>query len=91
MFSVLRTDFGGEQRKLREIVNLETGYWIPFSPERLGEIRNMGLSDKVGFKVVTENGLHVSVASYEDLGDVGYDELSHSDRGILHISSDLMI
>jgi len=75
VFSVLRTDFGSEERKLREIANLETGYWIPFSKEKLDEIRNIGLSGKVGSNVVTDNGLHVSVASYNDFRNGDYNKL----------------
>jgi hypothetical protein len=74
-FSVVRLDFGKEERKFREIVNLEKGYWIPFSPEKLDEIRNIGLSDKVGFNVTADNGLHVAVASYEALRNGEHDEL----------------
>jgi hypothetical protein len=67
-FSVVRTDFGKEERKFREIINMETGYFIPFSKEKIDEIKSMGtdLSGHVGYNVVTENGLHIGITSYDD-------------------------
>lgn len=78
LYSTEFKDFGKQVRKLREIVSLDTGYWIPFTPKRLDEIKNMGtLSDKISYSVFTDNGLHVSVASYDDLRNGDYDELLH--------------
>jgi hypothetical protein len=67
-FSVVRTDFGKEERKFREVVNLETGYFISFTKEKLDEIKNMDIdpSGKVKYIVITENGVHITVASYND-------------------------
>jgi hypothetical protein len=62
-------------------VSLDTGYWIPFSPEKLDEIVKMGgISDKLPLSVVTDNGLHVNLASYNDLRNGDYDELLHFGR-----------
>lgn len=81
-FSIQRTDFGGEERKFKEIVNTETGYFIPFTTKKLDEIKNIGLDlgGKVSYSVVTDNGLRVTVASYDDLRNGDYDEVCHFGR-----------
>ncbi len=65
------------QREVSDIANIETGYSIPFSKEKMNELRQIGLSQSAHFSVEHSNGIRISVETFEDLRDGEYNELNH--------------
>lgn len=59
--------FGKQNRKIVEIMGLEIGYSIPFTPANLDKIRDIGLAPQVQYMVETSKGIKSSVSTYEDL------------------------
>lgn len=78
-FYIQRLDFGKEERKLKEIIGMETGYSIPFTKDNLDKIKNMGmaLDGKITYLVETATHLKISIASYDDLRNGVFEELLH--------------
>jgi hypothetical protein len=78
-YYIQRLDFGKEERKFREIRNIETGYSIPYSPKKVDEIQSIGIpiDGKQAYLMQTENGIRIAVKSYKDFRDGDFDELAH--------------
>jgi hypothetical protein len=81
-YEIVHKDFGETERVLREILSVETGYSIPFTPKNLDKIRDLGLSieGKTQYYLETPNGLTLWVATYNDLRNGQFDELAHFSR-----------
>jgi hypothetical protein len=73
-------EFGKFNRRIAEVVNIETGFSIPFTKDNLDKIRDIGLppQGKVQYIVETFNGIKTSVATHEDLrNEEDFDALVH--------------
>jgi hypothetical protein len=76
--------FGKQNRKIVDILNIETGYSIPFTKKNLDKIRDIGLIEpngKVQYMVENPQGLKTSVATYDDLrNEEDFNALVHFGR-----------
>jgi hypothetical protein len=81
-YEIVHKDFGETERVLREILHVDTGYSIPFTPENLDKIRDLGLNKdgKTGYYLEAENGIILFVATYNDLRNGDFDELAHFNK-----------
>ena len=77
IYTIKQVAFGKKEREVSDIANIETGYSIPFSKEKMNELRQMGLSQSAHFSVEHSNGIRISVETFEDLRDGEYNELNH--------------
>lgn len=72
IYKVTIGSFGKQSREISEIQSIENGYGIPFSKKKMDELRSkIGLSSdgKVSYALQPSNGVHLAVASFEDLRD----------------------
>jgi hypothetical protein len=81
-YEMVHKDFGKTERVLREIMNVDTGYSIPFTPKNLDKIRDLGLQfeGKTGYYLEAPNEITLSVATYNDLRNGQFDELAHFNK-----------
>jgi hypothetical protein len=81
-YYIQRTDFGREERKFREIVSISEGFSIPYSKEKVDEIKNLGTSidGKIQYGIQLDNGMKISVKTYRDFRDGDFHELAHFGR-----------
>jgi hypothetical protein len=70
------------KRVLKDILSVDTGYSIPFSPETLDKIRDLGTprDHKVQYYLDVGNGTSRPVDSYESLRNEDFDVLFHFGR-----------
>jgi hypothetical protein len=76
-YSITQGDFGVQNRTVSEVISTERCYSIPFTPEALDTIRDLGMQfeGKVGYSVMSPNGMKLTVSSYEDLRNGSFEEL----------------
>lgn len=76
-YAITPGDYGVQNRTVSEVINNERCYSIPFTPEALDKIRDLGLQfeGKVGYSVTSPNGMRLTVSTYEDLRDGSFEEL----------------
>jgi hypothetical protein len=76
-YTVTPGDFGVQNRTVSEVISTERCYSIPFTPENIDKIKDLGMQFecKVGYSVMSPNGMKLTVASYEDLRNGSFEEL----------------
>ena len=76
-YTITPGDYGVQNRTVSEVISNERCYSIPFTPEELDAIRDLGMQfeGKVGYSVVSPNGMKLTVSSYEDLRNGSFEEL----------------
>jgi hypothetical protein len=78
-YEIVHKDYGKTERVLREIMSVDTGYSIPFTPKNLDKIRDLGtpVGGKIAYYLETPNGITTSVDNYDSLRNCDFEALVH--------------